>query len=640
MRPSAPHDMARTLLTSMLVSACLPAAGALAQTATVTDITVEGTGGFKLTVPTVETTDANLGEQAIRAIFTGDFAGTAAELANLDAASIRIPEIRLEYDLPGAGGTSRKSTVVYRDLELADVVDGVAGSASIGGAQVDAGDGGTWTFGGMSSGLLDIGGILGFYGLGDKAGDAGIKPVYADFVFDGMQIASPVLNCEVGAVRTAEFSARPLKRSFQDVIVLAQEVEARQAAGEKPAPGAVAGLVAFYTDLLTAFSSSPTDFDGFSCSGKDDRGRPIDIRSGPMTLGGFQPGTYPEIAVDDFRLDVGGDGWMEFANFTLKAMDFNGAIAALRDAGADLDEAWFAANWRKLVPVVDGLSISGFGMDVPDEENAGQRIQASIGAFDVALGDYRNGIPAQVALSASDVEVALPPEAADGAGAELATLGIDRLNLDYDVSLRWDEATETIAVQRFALAGAQMGSVQLSGTLGNASPDLFSEDVLKAAAASRQLTLKELQIEIVDDGLSSVIIALAAKEENQPPAAFRAMLSGMVQALPLAMLGATEEAMNLGMALRAFVDGRPNLEITLTARDPAGISLADLEGFENDPSVLNGKVTIVAEASGEPRPFVDPAAPAEPGADAGAAAQSSAAPDVTSRQDDKRGSRQ
>lgn len=638
MRLLARHQIARPLLVAALTSVCLPASVALAETATVTGITVTGEGGFKLTVPSVETTDANLGEAAIRAIFAGDFAGTAGDLASLDAARIRIPEIRIEYDLPAADGTTQKSTLVYRDLELTGVIDGVAKSASVGGAKVEVGGDVVWNFGRMSSGLFDIGGILGFYGLGDQATGAEIKPVYADFVFDGLQIASPEFNCKVGAARVAEFSARPLQHSIQQMMVLAQELEAQKAAGKEPSPEAVAGMIAFYVDFLTAFRSSPTAFDGFTCAGKDDKGNPMEIKSGAVTMGGFEPGTYPQIGLNDFRIDVENDGWMEFANFTWKAMDFNAAIATLKDAGTSLNEAWFAANWRKLIPVVDGFSVSGFGMDIPDEENSGQRIQASVGAFDLTLGDYRNGIPARVALSASDIEVPVPPDAADGAGGELAALGIDKLDLDYDAALRWDEASETIAVERFALAGAEMGSVQLSGTLGNATPDLFSEDLGKATAAAQALTIKDLQIEIVDDGLSSVIIALAAKEEKQEPAALRAVLSGLAQAMPLAMLGATDEAMNLGTALRAFVDGRPNLRLTLTAKDPAGISLADLEALKKDPSVLNGKVSIAAQASGEPRPLAEPEPAAQPAA--GPAAESSTATGVTPRQEEKQGTKQ
>lgn len=634
MKLLAPHQIARPLLAALLTSICLPASVVLAQSATVTGITVEGEGGFKLTVPTVETTGASLDEAAIRAIFSGDFAGTAGELADLDAASIRIPEIRVEYDLPGANGTAaQKSSVVYRDLELVDVAAGVAKSASVAGAEVKAPDGISWTFGSMSMGMLDIGGILGFYGLGGKAASTGIAPVYNDFVFNGMQITSPEFNCDVGAARVAEFSARPLRSSFQDMMVLAGQLEAQQAAGEKPAPEAVAGMIASYVDFLTAFKSSPTDFEGFTCAGKDDTGKAMEIKSGAITMAGFEPGTYPEIALNDFRVDVVDDGWLKFDNFTWKSMDFTSAIATLQAAGTKLDEAWLTANWRKLLPSLEGLSLAGFGMDVPDLDNPGERIQASVGAMDVTLGEYRNGIPAQVALSASDIAVTVPRKS----GAGLAALGIDEVDLDYDVALRWDEAVQSIIVERFAISSGKMGSIQLSGTLGNASAELFSEDPAKAVRALDALTLKDVQIDIVDDGLSSVVIALAAKEQKQPPEAFRAVLSGLAQAMPLAALGPNQESMALGIALRSFIDGRPNLSVTLTSKDPAGIGLAELQAFEKDPSSISGKVSITAEASGEPRPMPVATPVPEPEASSESSTTSS---EPSSRQEEKLGTKQ
>ena len=594
---------ARPLLATALTAFCLATPAAFAQTTTVTGIAVTGEGGFKLTVPTVEMVDSSLDEAAVRAIFAGDFVGTADQLSALDAASIRIPEIRFASEFPGPDGTLQPSEVVYRDIELSGVTDGVARSTAVGSAEITAGAGVTITFGRMSSGMFDIGGVLGFYGLGTRTGSQEMKPLYTDFVLEGMQIASPEGECRFGAMRVGEFSARPVETPFTEVLAVLQELETTDSSGKQPDPEAIAKVVSYYLDLMTAFQSGPAEFDGFTCSGKSADGQAMQIASGPMTMDGFEPGTYPAVAIDDFRIDVENDGWMEFGNVTLKPMDFNAAIAALREAAATLDEAWFAANWRKLVPAFDGLSLAGFSMDIPDPETPGQRLQAAIGAFDVSLGDYVNGIPATIGLSASDILVPLPPEAAD-----VVALGLERLDLDYDIALRWDAAAANIVVDRFSFTDAALGSVNVSGTIGNATADLFSEDIAKAAAASLGLTLKDLEIEIADEGMSNLLIALAAKEQNQTPVVLRAMLSGLAQALPMAALGPSAESTALGTELRAFIEGKPNLKLTLTSKDPAGITLAEFEAAQQDPTALIGKLTIVAAASGEPRPVAEPAA--------------------------------
>src|SRR5690606_2048542 len=79
--------------------------------------------------------------------------------------------------------------------------------------------------------------------------------------------------------------------------------------------------------------------------------------------------------------------------------------------------------------------------------------------------------------------------------------------------------------------------------------------------------------------------------------------------LPIATLGPTEEATALGEALRAFIDGAPNLKLTLTATDPAGIGLAEFEAAQQNPALLAGKLRIVAEAGDEPPGAAPPAPP-------------------------------
>lgn len=628
------ESCSRLLLAAALTGVLLPASVAVAETKIVTGIEVAVEAGFKLTVPSIEMEDSSLTEEAVRAIFAGDFAATSGQLSELAATSIRVPEIRLVSEFPGPDGVLQHTEFVYRDLELTDVAGGIAGVASLGGVEITGGHGVVLTLGAMAYGQFDIGGLLGLYGLGARANDTQMRPIYADFTFEGMQLASPEATCDFGAVRTGELSARPVTPPMSEIMAAIQQMDARQQAGEQPDPATMTKVVNYYADLFTAFETGAAAFDGFSCSAKDPDGKEVRVVTGPVTIDAVTPGIYPAIAVNDFRIDVENDGWMELGNLTMKSMDFTGAIAALR-AATTLDEAWFAANFRKLLPVFEGFAAAGFSVDIPDPNSPGQRIQAGVDSFDVSLSDYVNGIPARVGLSASGIQVALPAQ-----DAELAELGLDRLDLGYDVALHWDEAASTIIVDRFVVSDGTLGSVKLTSTLGNATADLFSEDPMKAAAASMGLTLKDLEIEIADEGMIDLLIALAAKDQGQRPVVFRAALSGIVQALPLAALGPSEEAMAVGAELSAFVDGKPNLKLTLTSTDPAGIGLAELEAAQQDPSMLAGKIAIAATASGEPRTVApsqtDPASETEPEEDPAA---DEASPLTGEKQEAKRATR-
>jgi hypothetical protein len=600
MNPATPL---RALCLALLASTAL-AAGARAETLTVTDISVAGDGGFKLTVPSVVATDANLDEAEIRALFTETFANSAGRLATLNAAQIEIPEITVSYDIPdGAGGTAA-GTMTYRNLEMTGVVDGVAERAVLGAIEIGGVEDMSITLGEMSTNGLDLGAILGFYGFGEPRAGTEMTPIYKDFVLEGGAITSPVLNCTIGSASAAEFRARPLQGTFADLMKYTAELEAAEAAGTVPSAEAIGAVIRYYADILTAFESSPTEFDGFNCTGTDPQGVEFTLSSGVSTFGAFRPGIYPALSFNDFHMAVTGQGWMTLGSFTWKETDLNGVFETLLAIDpADLNEAWFEANWRKIIPAFDGLSLSGLELDVPDMDRPGSRIVAGIGAFDVSLADYVNGIPATISTSGSNIRFAVP-EGADGDA--LRALGIETLDLGFDVAARWNEAEKTISIEQIGLNGAGLGAIRLSGTIANAGPELFSPDVQVATVASTALTVTELNIEIENNGMVPLLIAAAATEEQMPPEAFRVTLAGMAQALPLAMLGATPDALGLSQSLGAFLEGAPNLTINLKSIDPRGIGLAELMAAEEDPAALKGKVAITASVSGEPVPFVFP----------------------------------
>ena len=94
--------------------------------------------------------------------------------------------------------------------------------------------------------------------------------------------------------------------------------------------------------------------------------------------------------------------------------------------------------------------------------------------------------------------------------------------------------------------------------------------------------------------------------------ATRTALSGMVQGMTLAILGSDETSLAAVGELGKFLSGaNSKVSITITAKDGAGLSLADLSALEKDPTVLAGKVDVTAVASGDPVPQVEvPEAPA------------------------------
>jgi len=595
------HKVLPALLAAAMASVCLPTSSAFAETVTVSDIVNKGKG-FTLTVPSVVAVDSNLSEADIRAIFTGDFKNTAKSLATLNAASIVIPEITISYDLDlkAEDGGKKQGSFTYKDIEIIDVVNGVAQSSSIAGGEATGPEDATITIGMMSTGLFNIAGMLGFYGLVAPSQPDTIETIYKDFNFEGAEIKSPEANCDIGSVTVDEFKARPLKTSFVEIMALSEEL-----AKDKPSPEAVKSFVNFYMDFLSAFESSPMEFSGLSCTGTDEKGQPVDVSTGTIMIDGFSPGIYPAISASDINVNVEGDGKVAIGNITSKAIDFTNTIAVLKAETAPLDEAWFEANYRKVIPAYQGFTLSDIDVDVPDEESPGQRIKAKVGEVDLTLGSYVNGIPTQIATSASDVEFTIPKDDTDETFKQLTDLGFEKLNVGYSLGLHWNEAEDTIAVDNLSVTGENLGTVTLAGTIGNATETLFGDDLDAAMMAAMGLTVKDIKIDLENAGFVGIALAKAGEEQGQDAESFKTALSGMVQGGALAILGGTAQAKEVAEALDSFIKGSPLLTIGLAAKDPAGVGLADFMAIESDPTAIAKVMDITAKASGEV-----PAAPA------------------------------
>jgi hypothetical protein len=599
-----------TLLGTVFAGAIATAASA--ETLTVTDLEASYAGMYAISVPSIEIVDGNIDEAAIRAMFE-NAAGAWDALATLDATSVTIPSITATTNIAAPEGSTEPAAVfsyTYRDLVLSDVADGNAATAKIGSWDLGIADFVTGEFGEAQTDGVDLAGMFALYGLGTSTAAAGeFRQLYGESTMNGGTLSGGELfSCTIGGARGGSFSARPLKYDMQDAQALILEAQEAETSGTAFPPEKIKQLVLIYTDILTAFSTTPVSFDGFDCTGKDDKGGNIAISSGLMTAGAFEPAKYPEFALNDFNLVMEGEtaGTISLGNFTWKKMDFSTAIEVL-EAATTLDEAFFMANWRKLVPLMDGFSLADLDVDAPNVEVAAQRVTASVGSFDATLGNYVNGIPADIALSLVNLVLPITEDMKDLPIAELKARGITTLDISLGTDLAWDAATSTIAVNDVLIDLGTLGKINLSGTFGNASEALFSDNTDEATMAAMMLTLKDVTVSIEDRGIGSFLVAQGAKEAGQPEEAFRTAMAGMAQGMTMAFLGNSTEALTAAQQLGLFLQGASNLTMTVTANDPAGLGLADIAAAETNPTALAGKITVTAEASGEPvaLPLVD-----------------------------------
>ncbi len=580
------------LIAATLSLTAVPAIGVTSAMAQTPAPSAPSTDAMKtdLSIPTITAVDSSMDEAALRDVLSGNVGPHAADLAALSATSITIPEIDLSMTMTAAGKPS-SSKVVYKDIVLNNVKNGVAETASVGSTSTST-DEGSFNFGKLSANAVDFGAILALYSMVPvTGGDQAMKPIYKNFSFEGGSFTGSGASCTFGKVGADEFDARPLKVSFAELMDAANRMDK---AGNTPAPADMAKVVTFITDVFQAFKSTPLTMDGLKCDGNAD-GKAFNFAIGSLGMDGYAPGTYPALTIKDVSFSDDAKDSFKLASATFKSIDLKAPIAAVEGAGPNVDKAWFDANARKLIPSWAGFSLSGLSFDVPNPDDASMRVQANIADFDLTLSDYLNGIPTKISTKASGVDVPLPENSTDENMQMLKAIGITRLNMNYELSAGWDQATKAINIDKVAFSGNDLGSIALAAVVGNATEQLFDTDPNTEMAASMAVTLKNIKLDVTDAGIGDKVTPLLA--QGADPATFRSQLAAQAEGAAIAMLGSTDQARALGAALSDFVQGNKKaLTINIAAKDAAGLPVPVLMQASEDPTVLAPQVDITGSA--------------------------------------------
>lgn len=549
---------------------------------------------FTVDIPTVDAQGSNVSEDVLRDVLEGNLAEHADELATLTATSITVPTITLNIDT--TRGTKTTATVVtMTNLVLSDVTNGIAAEWTLENTAISADDELTGEFAGWSAKNFNIAAALGIYGFVKTATPSTeLQTIYTDFAFDGGTMASDKFSCSIGSVTSAEFKARPLKTSFGEMMELLETVEAQ---GDTPSPKTIGAIIHAYADFFTAFEYAPVISEGFSCDGADDKDRAMTISAGGLEVTGMRPGIYPGFSLTDFEVNVEDDGQFSIGNINLKETDLSGPLAVVAAAPAELDEAWFNANYRSLIPAFGGFSLADIAMDIPDPETE-DRIVANIGSFDLSLEKYRNGIPTAITSHLTNLIVDLPTDSSDEQIQTLVDLGVTKVDAGFGLDVSWNEADSTIVINDISLTGANLASMAVSGTILNATEDLFGIDSGSALMSAFSLGIRDLKVDVIDAGLSDIILASVAADQGSKPETLRPIFAGLAQGTVISVLANATNAQSVGTAINNFISGTAKqLTLTMTAKDlTTGISFPEFLAAEEDPSLLIDKVDIEASA--------------------------------------------
>ncbi len=552
-------------LTFEASSALPPVAAALAGagSAHAEDITVEA-GQSIYRIKSVNLDGASLSDAALAHIF--DRAAPqplATRLGQLSATAITIPELTVETKFGAA-----KQSFIYREIALTSVVDGKAAAASAAGASFSLSNGERGdvegAYGPMAAKNLDL--VLGARIVAEAREEAAAPklPLYDSLSIEGFHLGGPHFGLDVKNLTAAAAKGRP---------------QAAEPGNGRPSSS-------------DAKEQSFRVLDSFEIDDVAASGIRIDLNKDGEAAASLTIERARTPRLDGFRIEaVDGQNLAlqrPFGRIVAESASFRGLdLAAIASAGHASERL---ADAKPGFEEIVLTRLSGEN-DEPVEDQSRAASSFKIDRLGV------KSLPPQTG-SATGLDVAMDhftyPLSGAGPFGNLAALGYSTLDLSSRLSVVWTESTGELAIKDFTLDGAGMGSLRITGLVGNVTQNLASDDDEVAAAAARNILVKKLDIHLENAGLFDRSLAAQAKKQNKSvDEARQSDLMAASFVLP-SLLGNEPSARLIGSELAKFIAEPKNFSLVAQSRE--GFGLADLE-LVKTPRALLKKIEVSASAN-------------------------------------------
>jgi hypothetical protein len=563
---------------------------------TLDDVTVEfGNQTYQIKSLTVSGTSST--REEIAALF--DKAGTtplSARLRKLSATSITSPEMVMRQK---QGDVT--SSVLYRDVRLDNVRDGVAATFSTSsGAFASQGgeDNVAATFGKVSASAIDMVQIARVYG--EAAGEAPeeLRTVYADFAVDNITgRAGKGTTFGIARIAGKDVKARPSKQPWTAMV---KEWAGKRDIDKMP-PEERARFVNAIADMFDSFSIGLME--GTEITGEDTSdAKAPKVKVARIAFEGTGGGKPAAFRVEGFDVQAK-DGHVRIGEIAHTGWSYAPTLKALRETLGDpsVNMSDLQNSARRFVPKLGTLSFRGLDLDVPDESAkeanpSAPNIRFGVKRFEIATGDEYEGVPTALNLKLDNLALSIPPDSKEEGLKDLLAMGYSAIDLSAVLDGRWNKDTSDFVISNLGAQGASMGSVNVKGTFGNVTSDVFSGDQAAAQVALLGATVKGVSVAIENKGLFEKLVEREARKQGKSAGQMRKELGAAAQiGIPM-FLGGGAQAKQVAAAVAKFLLKPNRLTVEAKAKSAEGLGVADFMAAQNDPQALLEAVDLTAKA--------------------------------------------
>ncbi|TXM78225.1 hypothetical protein FV218_03520 [Methylobacterium sp. WL69] len=506
----------------------------------------------------------------------------AARLARLDAASLLIPDLRIE----GA-----RETVTYRDVVAKDVRAGRIAELTATGAVLAAeGDRkAAGSYGAFQASDLDLAALARLYA---EPGDGKAAPqrIYGAFsVADVAFVDANGTAVKLARIQGRDLSARPVPGTWAGAL------KALTAPGLAEAPPATrAKLSATAADLAESVTLGGFEATGLSI--QHTKGpAPLNLGIGRILVGGSDA-SLEDVVLTSNGIDA------KLARLSLNGFSLAPTIAALRKLAAMPDAT--DEDLRRLTPVIGTVALTDLSLDLtgdpgaksPDPAVKAEPMHVGLRTAAMNFGAPRDGVPTAGRVNLSGLT--LPASAVAGVPGlgSLGLYGYRDLDLNVVADTAWDAAAKELKLGEVSISGKDMGTVRINGMLGGIGPEVFDPDAGVSGFAMLSATAKALDLTIENTGLFERFIAAQSKVLSLKPEELKQeYATASLYGVP-AILGNSAGAKAIGAAMGQFVAKPGTLFLSVRPKNGTGIGMLEFSAAPTPAAVLD-RLTIDAKAN-------------------------------------------
>jgi hypothetical protein len=491
--------------------------------------------------------------------------------ARLSATRIVIPEIAGE-----TAAASAKQEFVYRDVTLENVVAGRIGrlrAASLEQA-IDRPQGGRVNarYGPISAENIDLAQIAHVFAEARADDKEPLKSIQDAAVVENAVLTVPEAQLELRVARLvakgvkARAASRPLSRWFDVAATM----------GPTPTDEQSAALALTAMEAIGGFEIELIEAQDVSASAAGTK--PFTLKIGRATLAKAVDAVLGEVSIDDLSYAGADSSKVALRHVALRGLELR---------------PLFEQNERRF-PRVAHMELAGLDANLPDasvSESAREKFRIASGVAD--LSAYRDGAPTRVSARMDHSIIDLTERGGAPADAQLIALGYKEVDLSWAFDGEWREKEQELLIQQAMLEGTDMGRVNLTATLANVSPLVFSPNAVLSRAAALSVLVKRVDATFENMRLVDKAIELEAKSKGVDPAKLRADYAVSAEALILSFFEGNEKVRQAAEAIGKFVASPKHLNLRLQSANGVG----SFDALTSRPSEILRSVDIEAKAA-------------------------------------------